>query len=626
MDRPISLGARRVDLKIEPPFQLGAATINPPAHEYALGGEATRMQPQTLKVLVALHDKLGEVVTRDELVERCWDGRIVGEDVINRSISLLRRLADKNGGFRIETVPRAGYRLVAGAPESERKRRYALLGSIGAAAALAIAAALWLLFGHQSSPPVILSVAVIPFTAEHGDAAERQLASDTGQSVAQTLAESGFSVESGDVKSAPAPDLLVWGQIGSAGGAVFGSVSVEDMHRHAIILSHKLEAVSGHSADLPDQIGANVAGSLSWADRLLELEKHPSDPAVISQMLDQFSNEDFDFWRTYEFARRHAPSAPDSALAQWQLAMVTGLLIHVMPEGDRPAAIAAARAAADRAQTLEPRVGDFRIPWCMLHAQVRMAECEDRLRQALEVDPQAAWTPSFLGNLLNSVGRTDEAEMLDSSSLAEDTYAPSKIAQALIMFEAAGESDRARSLYQRGARLWPNTHFLLTLRIQGITERGDFAAMERLPQEIGRANLSGYYGPVLPIARAVTGRSIAAARAACPKGARDRIIAMCMTAFAQLGDLDDAFAFADEVYPQRLGRSVAEDEKLWFADAFVLSTSYLTGEGAAPMRRDPRYLALAQRLGLLDYWRRRNLPDFCTKAHEPICARISARP
>ena len=86
MDRAISLELRRIDLSIELPFQLGRAAANPRAHEVSWGSESRRVQPLTMKVLVALHDKLDEVVTRDELVERCWDGRYVGEDVINRCI------------------------------------------------------------------------------------------------------------------------------------------------------------------------------------------------------------------------------------------------------------------------------------------------------------------------------------------------------------------------------------------------------------------------------------------------------------------------------------------------------------------------------------------------------------
>jgi TolB-like protein/DNA-binding winged helix-turn-helix (wHTH) protein/tetratricopeptide (TPR) repeat protein len=111
MVRPISSTSHRVDLNSEPPFHLGLARIDPQAHEYTIGDSSTRMQPQTLKVLVALHDKAGQVVTRDELVDRCWDGRIVGDDVINRCISLLRPVAAQ-GGFSIETIPRSGYRLI----------------------------------------------------------------------------------------------------------------------------------------------------------------------------------------------------------------------------------------------------------------------------------------------------------------------------------------------------------------------------------------------------------------------------------------------------------------------------------------------------------------------------------
>src|SRR3954451_20551917 len=112
MDRPVSLEARRIDLAVEPAFNLGFARVDPPAHEIITGGTQARIQPQTLKVLIALRDRSGQVVSRHELADRCWDGRIVGEDVINRCILLLRRVTAESGGCRIETVPRAGYRLV----------------------------------------------------------------------------------------------------------------------------------------------------------------------------------------------------------------------------------------------------------------------------------------------------------------------------------------------------------------------------------------------------------------------------------------------------------------------------------------------------------------------------------
>lgn len=71
-----------------------------------------------MQVLVALSRSAGKIVTRDQLLRTCWDGRIVGEDAINRAICRIRSLSDLDAGesFRIETVPRIGYRMLVEAP------------------------------------------------------------------------------------------------------------------------------------------------------------------------------------------------------------------------------------------------------------------------------------------------------------------------------------------------------------------------------------------------------------------------------------------------------------------------------------------------------------------------------
>lgn len=144
ISRPISARPGRVNLAVEPAFALGRARIHPDAHEYTIGGKPTRMQPRPLKVLVALHDRRGRVVSRDELIDRCWDGRIVGNDVINRCISLLRVLAMQTGGFRIETISGAGYRLVELTPTAKLElgpRPWMIGGTVAAVTALLSATA-----------------------------------------------------------------------------------------------------------------------------------------------------------------------------------------------------------------------------------------------------------------------------------------------------------------------------------------------------------------------------------------------------------------------------------------------------------------------------------------------------
>ncbi len=102
-----------VDLAHAPDFSLKTATVRPSSREVEGEGWTEILEPRVMQVLVALFEADGKVVSRNDLVVRCWEGRIVGEDAINRTIAKLRRLSALDGGrsFAIETIARVGYRL-----------------------------------------------------------------------------------------------------------------------------------------------------------------------------------------------------------------------------------------------------------------------------------------------------------------------------------------------------------------------------------------------------------------------------------------------------------------------------------------------------------------------------------
>lgn len=109
----------RVDLTHEPDFVLGKVQVRPGRREIVGAAWRGIIDPRVMQVLVALARAQGEVVSRDDLIESCWDGVIVGEDAINRCINRLRRTAEASGNaFSIETVPRVGYRLNAAQSEA----------------------------------------------------------------------------------------------------------------------------------------------------------------------------------------------------------------------------------------------------------------------------------------------------------------------------------------------------------------------------------------------------------------------------------------------------------------------------------------------------------------------------
>src|SRR5919106_524916 len=104
----------RIDLASEPEFSLGSMRVRPAERAVSVNGERRSLQPRVMKVLVALANARPEVVSRDRLIELCWDGRVVGDDALNRCVLALRHLAQEftPPPFAIETVPRVGHRLV----------------------------------------------------------------------------------------------------------------------------------------------------------------------------------------------------------------------------------------------------------------------------------------------------------------------------------------------------------------------------------------------------------------------------------------------------------------------------------------------------------------------------------
>ena len=80
-------------------------------------GNVVRLQDQPLQVLLALLERPGAMVAREQLIARLWPKGVVDYDTgLNTVVRKLRAaLADDAGEPRyIETIPRRGYRFIGG--------------------------------------------------------------------------------------------------------------------------------------------------------------------------------------------------------------------------------------------------------------------------------------------------------------------------------------------------------------------------------------------------------------------------------------------------------------------------------------------------------------------------------
>jgi DNA-binding winged helix-turn-helix (wHTH) protein len=98
-------------------YKFGLFEANLDSGELFRNGQKLRVQEQPFQVLVALLERPGEVVTREELRQRLWatDTFVDFDHSLNTAINKLRdTLGDGAGNPRfIETLPRRGYRFIA---------------------------------------------------------------------------------------------------------------------------------------------------------------------------------------------------------------------------------------------------------------------------------------------------------------------------------------------------------------------------------------------------------------------------------------------------------------------------------------------------------------------------------
>ncbi|MEP0566403.1 MAG: transcriptional regulator, partial [Paracoccaceae bacterium] len=95
-------------------YGFGAYTVDTERLELSEEGTAISLQPQAFSLLVFLIENAERVVSKDEIIDSVWQGRIVGDGTLNARINALRRALGDDGVTQsmIKTFPRKGFRFV----------------------------------------------------------------------------------------------------------------------------------------------------------------------------------------------------------------------------------------------------------------------------------------------------------------------------------------------------------------------------------------------------------------------------------------------------------------------------------------------------------------------------------
>ena len=72
-------------------FHFSDHVLDVELRELTRGGESVAVEPQVFDLLVHLIENRDHVVTKDDLIETVWDGRIVSESTLTSRINAARR-------------------------------------------------------------------------------------------------------------------------------------------------------------------------------------------------------------------------------------------------------------------------------------------------------------------------------------------------------------------------------------------------------------------------------------------------------------------------------------------------------------------------------------------------------
>ena len=618
--------AHGIDLAQEPDFDLGSLRVRPARCEVASRGITRTLQRRVMQVLVALAQARGAVVSQSDLVVRCWRGLSVSDDAIYRCISKLRKLAAdySDTPFEIEAIPGVGYRLTSSGvlgdhgalkPAAPRVRSVRLRAFMAAAAFAVLAllgATFWIARGRISDDHPV-RVAVQPFDTLSNSDDARALARRIPNEIVNEFGDSQImTVLTNDraAREASQPvGLIVTGLVRNDTPEVSVDVRVEDGRSHAALWSMEFKRDRREASDLPMEVAARVADVVNMAIFARSADPPLTDDSALSALLqatDMIRETQSDWAQMIERAQSVVSRHPKFAFGHDVLAVAYAKASQDIDLPDRAQEMKeAARREANLTLKLDPQDAgayailsgleapdDYRAQEAILLRGIKFAKHPKQPLGGLY---------SYEAALLSSVGRLREALSVQLIAHATDEWGPPKTAQLARAYANVGNLPAAREWIQKGVQLWPNHSGIrrAQLYVVGFYEQPAEAAAiidARSPSNdkeagIWRAFLKARTGPTRPVPGAV----IKEIRAGIDGGAITPANGMMM--LAALGEPKQAIEAVNGALDHRL----------------QMEPMFLFAPVARDVREEPSFVPLANRLGLIRYWRETGKwPDFCT--------------
>lgn len=633
------------NLAQEPDFELGGVRVSPSAGLMSRGALVVRVEPRVMQVLLTLVRAEHHTVSRDQLIETCWDGRIVTDNAISRALAELRGIARQfePPPFVLHTIPKVGFRLeaaIADHPPAPEKRdgttdmppgkrpsvrhpsqKKIIAGAVALVVVLAGTLSwIWLRPAAVAREPRIALAAFEPLAtdAETGAFAKR-LTDEVAGVLNENIA--GLAPPSPDASSKDA-DLKVGGSAQREGEQLHVRAFLEDGRTKVTLWSRQYDRPAGEEELLRTQVAVDLSDNLLNAMEPLQQKGLKIDSRALALWLSATGT--YRQGRTLVDPRVQAHAyeqvverAPDFAQARGMMAQGLALATLRVPPDEKADLRRRARAEAEKAIRTDPITAEGAYDalfWLARgEAPTDIAKAEDVWTQGLSRSPNLTGGRMRRCELLMDVGRA-KAGLPDCERAAalRPLGAPwgYRYARALDM---TGQTEKADQAILREIRLHPQHWWIRQFHFQ-------MKAFSAAPAEALALLRDPTQPPAFSREEAEALEAFLQARASGTAADADGALAR-LRAVIERGGLNQSYLVKAMVALGRLDEAFATATPA----ANELGPRWLFDPGMEAVQRDPRFWPLAAKIGLIRYWRTRGVwPDFCNQAGVD-CAMQAAR-
>jgi TolB-like protein/predicted ATPase len=237
--------------------------------ELRRGGERIALEPQVFDLLVYLVRNRERVVSKDDLLEAIWGGRIVSESTVTSRINAARKAVGDSGEAQrlIRTVPRKGIRFVGAVQERQK-----LTAMVDAPPEI---------LTEPSRPAVEAlykpSIAVLPFANLGGDAEQKYFAEGVVNEIITALSRihwlsvmvrnssftyKGQAVDVKQVDRELGVHYVLEGSVRNAAGRIRIAAQLIDAASGAHLWAERFDGSAETIFELQDQVAIGVAAAI----------------------------------------------------------------------------------------------------------------------------------------------------------------------------------------------------------------------------------------------------------------------------------------------------------------------------------------------------------------------------